>query len=139
MAEMIKNPGQPTAQTVSTTEKSIDQAQVEPYNGPKARLRAVYRFGDRTGKGKGIVHGYPGYSWYNAQIGDGMADMLNDALMLSNRFIVLDRQTIRDVEYEQDLANRGRVSRDTGAPTGQIEGAIKPFLTGRLLQCYGHS
>jgi curli biogenesis system outer membrane secretion channel CsgG len=122
MAEMIQNAGQPSTQTVSATEQTIEQAQLEAYNGPKARV-AVYRFGDRTGKGKGIVQGYPGYSWYTAQIGDGMADTLTDALMSSNRFIVLDRQAIKDAEYEQDLANRGRVSRDTGARTGEMEGA----------------
>ena len=123
MAEMIQNAGQTSVKTVSTTEQSIDQAQLEAYNGPKARV-AVYRFGDRTGKGKGIVvKGYPGYSWYNVQIGDGMADMLTDALMLSNRFIVLERQALKDVEDEQDLVRRGRVNRDTGAPFGEIEGA----------------
>jgi curli biogenesis system outer membrane secretion channel CsgG len=122
IGEMIQNAGQPTTNTVSATGQSIDQVQLEPYNGPKARV-AVYQFGDRTGKGKGIVRGYPGYGWYSAQIGDGMADMLTDALMLSNRFIVLDRQAIKDVEYEQDLASRGRVNQETATPTGQIEGA----------------
>jgi curli biogenesis system outer membrane secretion channel CsgG len=33
-----------------------------------------------------------------------MADMLTDALLQSNRFIVLDRQTVKDVLQEQDLA-----------------------------------
>src|SRR3990170_3505523 len=123
MAEMIQNPGQPTVKTVSTTEQGLNEVGLEPYNGPKARV-AVYRFGDRTGEGKGIVvQGYPGYSWYNAQIGDGMADMLTDALMLSNRFIVLERQALKDVEDEQDLVRRGRANRDTRAPVGQIEGA----------------
>jgi curli biogenesis system outer membrane secretion channel CsgG len=123
MIEGIQNAGQPTVKTVSTTEQGLNEAGLEPYNGPKARV-AVYRFGDRTGKGKAIVvQGYPGYSWYNAQIGDGMADMLTDALMLSNRFIVLDRQALNDVEEEQDLLRRGRVNRDTGAPFGEIEGA----------------
>ena len=123
MAEMIQNPGQPTVKTVSTTEQGLNEVGLEPYNGPKARV-AVYRFGDRTGKGKGIVvQGYPGYSWYNAQIGDGMADMLNDALMLSNRFIVLDRQAVNDVIFEQDMGRNGRMSEETRAPVGQIEGA----------------
>src|SRR5438094_1708897 len=86
MAEMIQNAGQPTAKTVSTTEQSIDQAQLEPYNGPKARV-AVYRFTDQTGKGGGTMRGYPHFAWYTPQIGNGMAEMLNDALLQSNRFI----------------------------------------------------
>lgn len=122
IGEMIQNPGQPTAKTVSATDASIDQAQLEPYNGPKARV-AVSRFTDQSGKGKGIAVGYPGFGWYTAQIGNGMADMLSDALLQSNRFIVLDRQTIQDVLQEQDLAAGGRISRETGAPLGQVEGA----------------
>lgn len=132
MGEMMQNPGQPTAATVSTTEKSIDEYQLEPYNGPQARV-AVYRFGDQTAKGGGTVRGgYPGYAWYTPQIGNGMADMLNDALLQSNRFIVLDRQALKDVLQEQDLAASGRISRETAAPIGQVEGAdllIKGAIT----------
>jgi len=122
MAEMIQNAGQPSVNTVSTTQQSIDQAQLEAYNGPKARV-AVSRFTDQSGQGKGIAVGYPGFAWYSPQIGNGMADMLSDALLQSNRFIVLDRQAIQDVIQEQDLADTGRVSRQTGAPIGEIEGA----------------
>jgi len=49
--------------------------------------------------------------------------MLTDALLQSNRFIVLDRQTVKDVLQEQDLAASGRVSKATAASIGQIEGA----------------
>jgi curli biogenesis system outer membrane secretion channel CsgG/peptidoglycan hydrolase-like protein with peptidoglycan-binding domain len=132
MGEMMQNPGQPTAATVSTTEKSIEEYQLEPYNGPQARV-AVYRFGDQTAKGGGVVRGgYPGYGWYTPQIGNGMADMLNDALLQSNRFIVLDRQALKDVLQEQDLAASGRISRETAAPIGEVEGAdllIKGAIT----------
>jgi curli biogenesis system outer membrane secretion channel CsgG len=122
MGEMLKNAGQPTAKTVSATEQSIDQAQLEAYNGPKARV-AVSRFTDQSAKGKGIAVGYPGFAWYSPQIGNGMADMLSDALLQSNRFIVLDRQAIQDVLQEQDLAAGGRINHETGAPVGQVEGA----------------
>jgi curli biogenesis system outer membrane secretion channel CsgG len=123
MGDMIQHAGEPTAKTESTTDKSIEQYQIEPYDGPKARV-AVYRFADQTAKGGGTVQGgYPGYYWYNPQIGNGMADMLNDALLKSNRFIVLERQTLTDVLQEQDLAASGRVSRETAAPMGAIEGA----------------
>jgi len=123
VGEMVQNAGQPTTATVSTTDRSIDQYQLEPYNGPKARV-AVSRFEDQTAKGSGVVYGgYPGLQWYTPQIGSGMADMLTDALLQSNRFIVLDRQTVKDILQEQDLAASGRVSKETGAPIGQIEGA----------------
>ena len=118
--EMVQNPGQPTAQTVSTSQQSIDHVQHESYDGPKARV-AVYRFADQSAKGGG------GYSrrtgWFTAEIGNGMADMLNDALLQSNRFIVVDRQSLQDVLMEQDLGATGRVKKDTAASIGQIEGA----------------
>ena len=119
MAEMIRNPGQPSVKTVSTTQQSIDQAQLEAYNGPKARV-AVSQFNDKTAKGGG--GGY-GFQWYSPQIGNGMADMLSDALLQSNRFIVLDRQAIGDVIREQDFGGSGRVRKDTAAAIGEIEGA----------------
>lgn len=124
MGEMIEHAGEPTAEVESTTEPGIEEYQLEPYDGPKARV-AVYRFQDQTAKGGGVAHGrYPGgHYWYNPQIGNGMADMLNDALLKSNRFIVLDRQALKDVLQEQDLAATGRVSQPTAAPIGQIEGA----------------
>jgi curli biogenesis system outer membrane secretion channel CsgG len=42
-----------------------------------------------------------------------MADMLSDALLQSNRFIVLDRQALQDVLQEHDLAAGGQISRET--------------------------
>jgi curli biogenesis system outer membrane secretion channel CsgG len=117
VSEMIRNAGTPTAQTVSVTDQNIGDIQLEAYNGPKARV-AVYQFIDRTAQGGGSVYG-----WYTPQIGSGMAEMLNDALLQSNRFIVLDRQAVKDVLDEQNLAHSGRVSAETGGPIGQIEGA----------------
>jgi len=120
VGEAIQNPGQATTQTVSTSQQSIDQVQLEAYDGPKARV-AVYRFGDQTAKGGGAYNSRRG--WYSAEIGNGMADMLNDALLQSNRFIVLDRQSLQDVLMEQDLGASGRIRKDTATAIGQIEGA----------------
>ncbi len=89
----------------------INEVQMEAYDGPKARI-AVSRFTDKTGTG-----------WWNGGIGDGMADQLATALFSSNRYILLERQTLKDVLYEQDLATAGRIRAETAAPTGRIEGA----------------
>jgi curli biogenesis system outer membrane secretion channel CsgG len=89
----------------------MQAAQAAAYNGPQARI-AISRFTDKTGKG-----------WWTGDIGDGMADMLATALFNSNRFIVLERSTLSDVLSEQDLGASGRVSQETAAPIGQIEGA----------------
>jgi curli biogenesis system outer membrane secretion channel CsgG len=94
----------PKAKVTSGGGPSIAEAQMEPYNGPKARI-AVSRFTDKTGKG-----------WWTGQIGDGMADMLTTALFNTNRFIVLERQTLQDVLAEQDLGASGRIRQDTAAP-----------------------
>lgn len=94
-------------------------AQTAPYNGPQARI-AVARFTDKTAKG-----------WWTGEIGDGMADMLATALFNSGKFIVLERQTLNDVLGEQDLAASGRISQETGAPIGQVEGA-ELLITGSV-------
>lgn len=104
-------PGTQTTVTSGQEGPSIQQARAEKYDGPKARI-AVNRFTDKTGGG-----------WYSSDIGDGMADQLTTALFNSNRFIVLERQTLGSVLQEQDLGASGRVKEETAAPIGEIEGA----------------
>ncbi len=93
--------------------QSIADAQAEAYNGPKARI-AVARFENKAADAR---------NWWNPQLGDGMADMLTTALFNSNRFIVLERESLDDVLYEQDLGASGRIRQDTAAAIGEIEGA----------------
>ena len=104
-------PGTKATVTSGQGGPAISEAQTEAYNGPKARI-AVARFTNKTGKG-----------WWSGKIGDGMADQLVTALFNTNRFIVLERQTLGDVLSEQDLGASGRVRQDTAAAIGQIEGA----------------
>ncbi len=101
----------PRATVTQGSSQTIAQAQAEPYDGPKARI-AVARFTDKTGKG-----------WWTGAIGDGMADQLATALVMTNRFIVLERQNLDAVLAEQDLALAGRVKQGTEARAGEIEGA----------------
>jgi curli biogenesis system outer membrane secretion channel CsgG len=91
---------------------TIEQAQAERYDGPKARI-AVADFEDKmssTGQ-------------YRAEYGRGMADMLATSLFNTNRYIVLERQKLSYVIAEQDLGASGRVKRQTAAPIGELEGA----------------
>lgn len=100
----------PTATvTKGTASPAISQAQSAPATGAQKRI-AVMTFTDKTNKG-----------WRG--IGEGMSDMLTSALFESGRFIVLERQAVRDVIQEQDLGASGRVKRGTAAPIGEIEGA----------------
>ncbi len=112
---------EPQAKVTSGGGPGIQQAQQEAYNGPKARI-AVSRFTDRTAKG-----------WWTGQIGDGMAEMLTTSLFNTNRFIVLERQTLKDVMAEQDLGASGRIKKETAAPIGQIEGA-ELLVTGAVTE-----
>jgi curli biogenesis system outer membrane secretion channel CsgG len=115
----------PKATVTSPTDgKSIDEAQREAYDGPKARI-AVSQFKDKTGKG-----------WWTGAIGDGMADMLSTALFHSNRFIVLERQQVSDVLREQDLGAAGRIKKGTEAAIGEIEGA-ELLVTGAVTEFEG--
>jgi curli biogenesis system outer membrane secretion channel CsgG len=110
----------PKARATSPGGPTIDQAQREDALGPKARV-TVTRFDDKSAKGKS-----------SGQIGEGMAEMLANALFASNRFIVLERQTLGDVLQEQDLGASGRVKTETAARIGEIEGAdllIKGTIT----------
>jgi curli biogenesis system outer membrane secretion channel CsgG len=114
----------PKATVTNPEGKSIDEAQQEAYDGPKARV-AVSQFKDKTGKG-----------WWTGAIGDGMADMLSTALFHSNRYIVLERQQVSDVLREQDLGAAGRIQKGTEAPIGQIEGA-ELLVTGAVTEFEG--
>ena len=108
-----------TATVTSSGGPSIQQAQQEAYNGPKARI-AVNKFTNKSAQG-------------GRQIGTGMSDMLTTALFNSNRFIVLDRTDHKDVMAEQDLGASGRIRQGTEAPIGQMEGA-ELLVTGAITE-----
>lgn len=100
-----------TAKTTPSEGPTVDQAVKEDYMGPKARI-AVTRFVDKSAKGPS-----------SGQIGDGMAEMLANALFATNRYIVLERQSLGDALSEQDFGQSGRVRPETAARIGEIEGA----------------
>ncbi len=103
----------------SSSGPTISQAQLEPYNGPKKRI-AVKAFTFKAARGSG-------------KIGKGMSDMLADALFNSGRFIVLEREHVKDIIQEQDFGASGRVKRDTAASIGEIEGA-QLIVRGSVIQ-----
>jgi curli biogenesis system outer membrane secretion channel CsgG len=101
--------GQPTAEVTHTQGPSMAEAQMERYDGPKARIA----IGDFQVKASDAT----------IEIGDGLREMLVTGLFNCNRFIVLERQAVQDVLLEQDLGASGRVKRQTAAPIGELEGA----------------
>ncbi|MDR3418308.1 MAG: CsgG/HfaB family protein [Nevskia sp.] len=116
-----------TATVVSSGGPTINQAQQVPYNGTQYRV-AVSAFDYQAAK--------------RGDIGEGMADMLSNALFNSGRFIVLERQHLDEVTREQDLSNSNRFKKDTAAPIGQLEGAqllIRGTITAFEPSCKGGS
>jgi curli biogenesis system outer membrane secretion channel CsgG len=118
-----------SATVVSSGEgPGLREAQAEPYDGPKPRI-AVKPFERKTAHGGG-------------GIGNGLSDMLADSLFNTNRFIVLERERLKDVMEEQDLADSGRFRTETVAPKGELEGAeflIKGAITQFEPRCRGGS
>ncbi len=117
---------------VTTGQSGETIAQAQAYNGSRARI-AVGPIIDKTGEsGKRSLSYQVGnlrtrsgqYRDMNvANVVSGIRDMLTTALFNSNRYIVLDRETIQDALVDQDFSVSGRAGEPTRIPTGQIEGA----------------
>ncbi|MGQ0587815.1 MAG: CsgG/HfaB family protein [Gammaproteobacteria bacterium] len=98
---------------------TVQQAQAAAYDGPQKRI-AVSAFEFRAGQG-------------SAEIGDGMSDMLTNALFNTGKFIVLERERLNEVIEEQDRAASGRFKKETAAPKGELEGA-ELLIRGSVIQ-----
>jgi curli biogenesis system outer membrane secretion channel CsgG len=94
--------------SVQTTQKDITQ--IAKYQGPKARI-AVARFECKAAK-------------CYRDIGDGLKDMLIDALLQTDRFIVLERgEGFEALKEEIDLAQSGYIQQRQAPEKGLMEGA----------------
>src|SRR5574339_987057 len=112
----------------STGGPTISEVRAEPYQGPKKRI-AVKPFEYKAARGAGDV-------------GSSLSDMLTDSLFNTNRFILVERERLKDVIEEQDLADTGRFRRETVAPKGELEGAellIRGSVTQFEPNCRGGS
>jgi len=96
---------QPTAQV----DNNAGASPLPPYSGPKARI-AVADFDVKAAKATG-------------EIGSGLREMLVTALMNSNRFSVLERQVLKAVMQEQELATSGAAQQGSGPQRGNIKTA----------------
>lgn len=81
------------------------------YRGPKQTI-SVLEF-------ENLVKGVYG----SAALGEGIAEILTTELVASGRFIVLERDNLRPIVREQELAMSGLVNEQTAVPTGQMAGA----------------
>ena len=88
-------------------EQEVDFSTLPLHRGPKKRI-AVMDFENKAGAEA---------KW---NIGSGMSEMLVTSLMKSGRFIVIERQAVKDVLKEQDFGASGRTAKEGAARFGRI-------------------
>ncbi|OVE74090.1 hypothetical protein BVX93_00495 [bacterium B13(2017)] len=108
-------------------EEKKDLKDLPPLKGPK-KLVAVNKF---ENKAEGNTF------WHGQKLGEGMSDMLATTLMDSGYFIVLERESLKEVFAEQDLQQSGRMAKGNTAKMGKtlstqilINGAVTLFEEG---------
>ena len=122
-----------TAEVTKGGGATIGEAQAEKYDGPKARI-TVGAIVDKTGAAdkKGSLRyqldvlrrrSSSPESFQSENVVGGIRDLVTTALFQSNRFIVLERETIGDALVEQEFSASGKVGEASRIPIGQVEGA----------------
>ncbi|MBP1700485.1 MAG: Curli production assembly/transport component CsgG [Deltaproteobacteria bacterium] len=100
----------------SPPRRSYEQILKENYKGPKA-ITAVVKFTDKS-SGKEM-----------SQVGDGVAEMLCDALLATKRYIVHMRKSPDDVIKSQEAREGRRLSKEEEIDI-LVEGVIREFNPG---------
>jgi curli biogenesis system outer membrane secretion channel CsgG len=100
----------------SPPRRTYEQILRENYRGPKARA-ALIKFGDKS-SGKEM-----------SQVGDGVAEMLCDALLATKRYIVQMRKSSEDVIKSQQVKEGRRLSKEEEIHL-LVEGVIREFNPG---------
>jgi curli biogenesis system outer membrane secretion channel CsgG len=95
---------------------SYEQIMKKNYKGPKARV-AVIRFIDKSKEKE------------TSQVGDGMTEMLRNALLATNRYIAQVRKSSDEVSRSQDIKDGLRVKSEEEVDL-LIEGTIREFKPG---------
>ncbi len=106
---------EPTTKSTSSTRPTYGQILKENYKGRKARV-VVTNFVDKSDGAK-----------ETSQVGEGMVEMLRNALLPTNRYIVQVRKSLDDVAKGQDVGNGGPVKKEFDL---LIEGEIREFKPG---------
>jgi len=107
----------PDEKTAPPSRPTFEQILKEDYKGPKARV-VVIKFIDKSVRGK-----------ETSQVGDGITDMLSNALVATNRYIVLVGKSLDDFIIGQDIGRPDRLKKEEALDL-LVEGAIKEFKPG---------
>ena len=89
----------------------------ENYKGPKARA-VVIKFIDKSVRGQ-----------ESSQAGDGMAEMLRQAMLATNRYIVQVRKSLEGISRDQNMRDSSQIKKE-GEIDLLIEGFVKEFKQG---------
>jgi curli biogenesis system outer membrane secretion channel CsgG len=106
----------PDEKSASPPRKTYEQILKENYKGPKARA-VVIKFIDKS-SGKEM-----------SQVGDGVAEMLCNALSATKRYIVKARKSTDEVIKNQDVREGRRLDKE-GEIDLLVEGVVKEFKPG---------
>jgi curli biogenesis system outer membrane secretion channel CsgG len=106
----------PDAKPDSPPRRTYQQILKQNYKGPKARA-AVIKFTDKS-SGKEM-----------SQVGDGIAEMLCDALLATKRYIIQMRKSPDDVIKSQEVREGRRLSKEEEIHL-LVEGVIREFNPG---------
>ncbi len=106
----------PDEKTTSASRPTYEQILKENYKGPKART-AVIKFTDRS-SGKEM-----------SQVGDGVAEMLCNALLATKRYIVQLRKSSDEVIKNQEAREGRRPSKEEEIDL-LVEGVVREFKPG---------
>lgn len=106
----------PDEKNNSPPRRTYEQILKQNYKGPKARA-AVIKFTDKS-SGKEM-----------SQVGDGVAEMLCDALLATKRYIVQMRKSSDDVIKSQEVREGRRLSKEEEIHL-LVEGVIREFNPG---------
>ncbi len=96
---------------------TFEQILKENYKGRKARV-VVTKFVDKSARGREL-----------SQVGDGMADMLRNALLATNRYIIQVRKSSNKVIRGQDIGESGRLGKEEEIDL-LVEGTVREFRPG---------
>jgi curli biogenesis system outer membrane secretion channel CsgG len=107
----------PDEKPTSPTWPTYEQILKENYKGPKARV-AIPKFIDKSTMEK-----------ETSRIGDGIAEMLRNALLATNRYIVQVRNSLDNVVRGQDTGDGGRLRKEEETDL-LVEGEIREFNPG---------
>ena len=107
----------PDEKSASPAWPNYEQILKENYKGPKARV-AVSRFVDKSARGRDA-----------SRVGDGMVEMLRNALLATNRYIVQVRKSSDGAVKGQDIGNSGHSKKEEEIDL-LIEGTVREFKPG---------